>query len=184
MGVKTSLSFRLCDSTDLEELTRISRTTFVDAFEKDNDPEDFKTYVDKAFDRNEIGKQLEEENTSFYFVYVKNELAGYFKMNINNAQTDLKNQDAVELERIYVLNKFQGLGIGAWILEMAKNLASKTGKTFLWLGVWEENISAIKFYERNGFSKFGMHPYYIGKDRQMDWLLKLDLTNLRTTKNS
>jgi len=57
-----------------------------------------------------------------------------------------------------------------------KQLALKTGKSFLWLGVWEKNIRAISFYKEHGFVKFGKHPYYIGKDKQMDWLMRYELS--------
>ena len=46
--------------------------------------------------------------------------------------------------------------------------------SFLWLGVWQKNNAAIRFYERLGFTKFSTHPYFIGKDKQIDWLMKLN----------
>lgn len=173
------LSFKKCVLGDLEVLVHISRSTFIEAFEKDNDPEDFETYIEFAFEKDKLEKELKDENASFYFIYEGINLVGYFKMNINEAQTDLKTMDAVELERIYVVNGHQGKGIGEKMLQKAKDLSMKTGKTYLWLGVWEHNKSAIKFYEKHGFSKFGMHPYYIGKDRQTDWLMQFDLTNFQ-----
>ncbi|MBT8300610.1 MAG: GNAT family N-acetyltransferase, partial [Maribacter sp.] len=106
-----------------------------------------------------------------------NDLVGYLKLNVNEAQSDLKGEDSIELERIYVVREFQGKGIGKEMLAYAKRLAAKTTKAFLWLGVWERNKGAIKFYKQNGFSKFGMHPYYVGKDKQMDWLMRFDLIN-------
>jgi ribosomal protein S18 acetylase RimI-like enzyme len=54
------------------------------------------------------------------------------------------------------------------------------GKDFVWLGVWEHNTAAIKFYQRHGFTKFGEHPYYVGNDKQMDWLMRIDLGNLKS----
>ncbi|MEJ2584567.1 MAG: hypothetical protein P8Z38_05830 [Robiginitalea sp.] len=61
------------------------------------------------------------------------------------------------------------------MLGVLKSLAWKEGKTYLWLGVWEENKEAIRFYKRHGFVTFGKHPYYIGSDRQMDWMMQLVL---------
>ena len=49
------------------------------------------------------------------------------------------------------------------------------GKTWLWLGVWQQNVNAVKFYERHGFTKFDTHSFYIGNDRQTDWLMRLDV---------
>lgn len=169
------LHFRKCSLTDLEELVEIARKTFVDAFEKDNEPDDFQAYIDIAFDTENIKKQLVNSDSSFYFTFWKEELVGYFKLNQNESQTDDKLPNSVELERIYVLQLFQGKQIGKHMLKEAIHLASKGDKRYLWLGVWQKNTDAIRFYEKNGFAKFNTHPYYIGKDEQTDWLLRYDL---------
>jgi ribosomal protein S18 acetylase RimI-like enzyme len=171
------LVFKKCSVNDLDQLVQISKSTFIDAFEADNNPDDFKVYIDFAFNKSKLTEELENPFTTFYFVYADNDLVGYIKLNENDAQSDLKGKDSLELERIYVIREFQGIGLGKLMLQQVKKLASQSIKTFLWLGVWEHNKAAIKFYEINGFSKFGMHPYYIGKDEQMDWLMQYDLIN-------
>lgn len=171
------LEYKRCSIEDLNQLIKISKSTFVDAFEAENDPEDFKTYMDFAFNEAKLTEELENPHTFFYFAYHNKSLVGCFKLNVNEAQSDLMDEDSIELERIYVISEFQGKGAGKSMLQYVKQLAFKTKKYFLWLGVWEHNNEAINFYEREGFSKFGMHPYYIGKDKQMDWLMRFDLIN-------
>jgi ribosomal protein S18 acetylase RimI-like enzyme len=171
------LKYKKCDLTDLGELLHISKTTFIDAFKKDNDPEDFQDYIHFAFSENKIKEELHNPNSHFFFVYNKEVLVGYFKLNFNEAQTDIKLPDSVELERIYVLQSHQGKQIGATILKKAKKMVNLKQKSFLWLGVWENNKEAIKFYQRHGFYQFGTHPYFIGKDKQTDWLMRYDLVN-------
>lgn len=163
-----------CTTSDLDSLVNISRTTFIDAFEKDNDPEDFKAYLDFAFDKNKLLEELKNSDTHFYFVKKDAVLAGYLKLNENDAQTDIKSKESMELERIYVLQDFQGQQIGQWMLDEIKQIAAQKQKAFLWLGVWEKNTKAITFYQKLGFSKFGTHPYLIGKDKQTDWLMRFE----------
>lgn len=170
-----SIRFEKCGSADLDQLIEISRTTFVDAFEKDNDPDDFRAYIENAFARANIEQQLEHPDSTFYFVFKGETLVGYFKLNENSAQTDVKLSESVELERIYVVKEYQGNQIGKTMLHEALRLGVKRQKTFLWLGVWQKNTDAVRFYERHGFSKFGTHPYYIGDDKQTDWLMRYDL---------
>jgi len=172
------LQLKLCHKQDIENLVLISKTTFIDAFEDQNNPEDFTVYINKAFSKETLTLELLHPHTHFYFVNLGDTLVGYFKLNDLNAQTDVHDKDALELERIYVVTQYQGKGIGAWMLEQAKELAKTASKQYLWLGVWEKNTSAIQFYETHGFIKFDMHPYYIGLDKQMDWLMRLDLSTL------
>lgn len=170
-----SINFHKCSIHNLKELQHISKETFIDAFEKQNNPHDFWEYVNHAFSEDALSKQLAQEGTAFYFAYSNNSLVGYFKINTGNAQSDVKDPNSLELERIYVQKTHQGKQFGARMLEEAVYIAKEMGLTYLWLGVWEHNTAAIRFYERFGFKKFGEHPYIIGNDVQTDWLMKLSL---------
>ena len=44
---------------------------------------------------------------------------------------------------------------------------AKGGRT-LWLGVWEHNPRAIKFYEKCGFGGVGTQRFLLGTDLQTD----------------
>lgn len=170
-----SISFQKCTVRNLKELQHISKETFIDAFEKQNNPQDFWEYVNHAFSEETLSKQLLQKGTAFYFAYSNSSLVGYFKINAGNAQSDVKDPESLELERIYVLKAYQGKQFGAKMLEKAISIAKEMRLKYLWLGVWEHNTSAIRFYERFGFKKFGEHPYIIGNDVQTDWLMKLHI---------
>ena len=169
------LHLRPCTITDLEVLVNLGRRTFIEAFEKDNKPEDFKIYLDSAFGEKTLRKELQDINSVYYFIYMDSSLVGYIKLNENEAQSDIKDINSIELERIYVLAEFQGRGIGEWILRQVISIAKVKNRSYVWLGVWEHNPKAIKFYQRLGFYKFGSHPYFIGSDEQTDWLMRLDI---------
>jgi len=170
-----NLSYKICGLKDLDALVEISRNTFIDAFEKDIDPEDFHSYINEAFDSASFQEQLKNPNSIFYFVFMDSELVGYFKLNWNSAQTE-QFDDCIELERIYIIRHHQNKGFGNSILQYIITLVRLKGFKSLWLGVWQKNESAVRFYERHGFIKFGTHPYFIGKDKQTDWLMKLNFT--------
>ena len=108
-------------------------------------------------------------------MYRDTDLVGYFKMNENEAQAEPFGDNALELSRIYVLSPFQGQQLGQQILMEIIDIARRKQKTKLWLGVWERNLKAIQFYERHRFKKFDTHSFYIGTDKQTDWLMRLDL---------
>lgn len=172
------LHYHKCTPANLDQLVQISRNTFIDAFHSHNDPEDFEHYLTTAFHPSQLDSELRSSDTAFYFVSADDILAGYFKVNVGAAQSDIKDKNGLELERIYVIGQFQGRKIGQRMLEKVKELAQSLDKDYIWLGVWEENTRAIRFYEGLGFIKFGTHPYYIGKDKQTDWLMKLELDKL------
>lgn len=169
------LHLAACSTNDLGLLANLSKRTFIEAFENDNNPEDFKEYLNSAFGEEALFKELNDDNSSFYLAYNNAMLVGYIKLNEMESQSEIKDSNSMEIERIYVLSEFQGQGIGAWLLTQVISMARFKNKYYLWLGVWELNKKAIKFYKRLGFYKFGSHPYYIGRDKQTDWLMRLDL---------
>lgn len=81
----------------------------------------------------------------------------------------------MEIERIYVLKEFHGKKVGQILYEKAIELAKGIDADFIWLGVWEENPRAIRFYEKNGFSAFDKHIFQLGNDEQTDIMMKLEL---------
>jgi len=170
-----NISCRKCTPEDLYQLVEISKTTFVSSFEEHNNPDDFNTYITAAFNDKKILEELLNVNSSFYFAYIDEDLIGYFKLNEKDAQNEQFEAESIELERIYIRKAFQNKGLGKQLLQEVIALVRPKNIDFLWLGVWEHNQDAIRFYERYNFIKFGTHPYYLGNDKQTDWMLKLEL---------
>ena len=160
---------------EVKHLQFISENTFSESFAKDNSKENLKSYFDLAFSLKRLSEELNNSLSRFYFIYVDETLCGYFKINIGESQTEIKSDDGLELERIYILAEYQGKRIGEKILEKIKKMAILEHKKYIWLGVWELNTKAIKFYERFGFKKFDTHIYQIGDDPQIDWMMILKL---------
>ena len=52
------------------------------------------------------------------------------------------------------------------------DLAKKEGFDAMWLGVWEYNPRAKRFYEKNGFREVGSHTFVLGADPQTDLLMQ------------
>ncbi|MFP2995572.1 GNAT family N-acetyltransferase [Spongiivirga sp. MCCC 1A20706] len=169
------LQYKKCTSAELKDLITLSKQTFKDAFEIHNNPDDFKMYIENAFNETNMKGQLENLATHFYFVLYNNKVIGYFKLNEKGAQSDLNLENTIELERIYVIKQAQGQGFGTKILDYIIDYSKSQKIEKVWLGVWEKNEAAIKLYERYGFKKFGSHPYWLGNDKQTDFLMKFEL---------
>ncbi len=166
---------RQCDSSDLEALRDLSYRTYDQTFRHMNEPANMDAYLAAAFDPARMRGELASPDSTFFFLFVEGELAGYLKVNEAPTQTDLKDPASLELERIYVDQPFQGRGLGKVLIEKGLEVARQRGKSFVWLGVWEKNAKAIRFYERSGFRKIGTHGFMMGDERQNDFLMRRDL---------
>ena len=89
------------------------------------------------------------------------------------SQTELKHETALEIERIYVIQEYQGKKVGQQLYEKAIQVAKEKKAQYVWLGVWEENHKAIQFYNKNGFEVFDKHVFVLGDEKQTDLMMRL-----------
>ncbi len=159
-------------TAEVNDLQRIGRQTFTETFAEHNSPENLAGYLEESFATAKLTNELNHAESRFYFAFVESKLAGYLKINFGNAQTEVVDDSSVEIERIYVLRAFQGQKVGQKLFEKAVEIARQSKCSFIWLGVWEKNYKALKFYRKNGFQEFGQHTFRIGNDEQTDFLMR------------
>lgn len=160
---------------DVEKLQAISRITFSQTFMEHNTAEDMEAYLNKSFSISQLNSEIANANSEFYFALDGEIVVGYLKVNMGVAQTEKKDLAAFEIERIYVDQAYLGKKIGQLLFEKAIELAKAKNKSYVWLGVWEENHRALAFYKKNGFVPFDKHIFKLGNDEQTDIMMKLEL---------
>lgn len=171
----TPINIRKATLEQLEALQAISKQTFIETFAESNAEESMAQYVKEVLSLEKLGAELNNPESEFYFAHSEEAIIGYLKVNAGQAQKELHDLKALEIERIYVLKAFHGQQVGQLLLKEAIELAKQKEATYLWLGVWEENPRAIRFYEKNGFVPFGSHLFKMGNEAQRDILMKLEL---------
>lgn len=166
-----TINIKKCNFEDLGLLQEISVETFNETFKNQNSPENMKAYLEKAFNLKQLEKELSNISSEFYFVYSNEEIAGYLKLNTNDAQTEIMGNDSLEIERIYIRKKFHKQGLGKYLINKAIEIAIERNKEKIWLGVWEKNESAITFYKKMDFVHTGAHSFYMGDEEQIDFIM-------------
>ena len=161
--------------SDIEQLQKISRKTFYETFSAGNTEENMKKYLEEGFSEAKLTGELSNPNSEFYFATLGNNVIGYLKLNVGQSQTEMKDEGALEIERIYVLKEFHGKKVGQILYEKAMEVARQKNADYVWLGVWEENPRAINFYKKNGFVEFDKHIFKLGEDKQTDIMMKLQV---------
>lgn len=162
---------------DLVLLQTIGRQTFTETFAAVNSAENLAQYLEQSFSNDKINAELTNTASAFYFAEDDGHVIGYLKLNVGKAQTELKDEHALEIERIYVLRQYHGKKVGQLLYEKAIEVAGQMGKTYVWLGVWEENKRALQFYKKNGLVAFDKHIFRLGDDEQTDIMMRLALNS-------
>jgi diamine N-acetyltransferase len=160
------------NENDTDTLQNIAKTTFVETYAAQNTAEQMAEYVATHFNIESLKAELTNPASAFYFAYANDELVGYLKVNFAAAQTDIHDTESLEIERIYVLKNYYGKQIGHFLYEKAAEIAKKAHLNYIWLGVWEYNPRALRFYEKMGFEHFGTHVFDFNGDAQTDILMR------------
>ena len=169
------ISIRKVGLQDVEVLQGIARDTFFEAFADSNSEEDMQHYLLVNFSLDKLSAELAQISSQFFIAFDGDAPVGYLKVNSGEAQTDLQEDHSLEIERIYVMGAYHGKKVGQLLYEQALEVAVSLGKSSVWLGVWEHNLKAIRFYEKNGFVPFSTHIFKMGNDEQTDIMMRKEI---------
>ena len=161
--------------TEVELLRAISVQTFTETFAHQNSESDMQKYVSENLSIKQLSKELNTKGSYFYFLKLNSDIIGYLKLNTGEAQTELKNNISLEIERIYIKQEFHGKQFGQLLLDKAIEIAKENQHHYIWLAVWELNLKAIAFYKKHNFVEFDKHVFKLGDDEQIDLMMKMNL---------
>jgi len=159
----------------VKELANFARDCFLKAFAGDNSTSDMDAYINERFNEKQLLAEMNCSESAFFEVRSRSEIVAYLKLNWGAAQTELYS-DTLEIERIYVSSNYQGTGLAQKLFEHALSFAKENKLQKIWLGVWEHNPRAIRFYEKCGFVKTGEHSFRLGSEVQTDHVMTLELS--------
>ena len=171
---KTNLKIRRGKVEDAETLAPLAIKIFNDAFAGNplNKPEDMRLYIAEAFSVEQTRRELGEADSIFFIAETDDEMIGYAKLKEHSTEECVTGENPIELQRLYVSKDFHGQGIAHELMNECFEFAR--GKNFqtMWLGVWEYNFRAQKFYEKLGFKRVGKHIFQLGSDPQIDLVME------------
>lgn len=168
----SSIIINKASAEDVEIVQSLGRQTFSETFAEDNTEEAMKKYLEESFNTEKIKSELNNPDSFFYIAWEEDNPVGYLKVNYGEAQTELQDDTALEIERIYVKKSHHGKKVGQLLYNQALETAEQLGKSYLWLGVWEKNLRALQFYRKNGFIEFDKHIFRLGEEEQTDLMMK------------
>ena len=170
-----AIKIRRLAAADAIALAEISRQTFYDTFTDTCTEEDMQAFLQEYFNLQQVQEELADENDLYFFAETEGRPVGYLRImeDYRNLPV-MKKWKALELKRIYVISEMQGKGVAQTLMDFTINYATENKYKALWLGVWEHNTRAKKFYAKYGFQDSGHTHYFpIGNTPQTDnWLWK------------
>ena len=160
---------------DAALLTNLSAITMREAFGPPHNPAELvDEYIQVSLTQSRLEAELADLRSTFFLMESPDGTPiGYAKLYRHAPPRRMKNRNAIEIQRIYLLQSQIGQGQGRTLITHCIDWAKAQGYQAVWLGVWERNERALAFYRKMGFEPFGFHYFQFGSERQRDlWLQK------------
>ena len=169
---RQDVSIRKATPEDVALLSSLSVVTFYEAYFEQDDPQDLSNYLHEHFGRETI--EAEMERSSYFIALRRGRAVGYAKLRDGEPHESVKG-NAIELQRIYLVERVWGTGIGDILLEHSMAEARAMDKDVLWLGVWEENRRGLSFYAKHGFERVGTLTFPYGDSVGINAVMQISL---------
>lgn len=161
---------------DANCIANLATLTFRETYAAFNTPENLEQYIGDHYTEDLIGREIEDSSNHFFLVYQDNEAAGFALVSDKRTMPEFNSERGIELCKIYVLKKFQRMQLGLQLLNHCTAFAKQNKFKMIWLGVWNQNIKAIEFYQSQKFEIVGTTTFNVGEDVQEDYLMKKSLS--------
>ncbi len=88
--------------------------------------------------------------------YSSNQPVGYVLLIVRNYDNPLfcEGHKSIYIDQMCVIEEFQNKGVGKMLMEKVKEFTKAKGIKRIELSVWADNVNAIKFYEKMGFTNY------------------------------
>jgi ribosomal protein S18 acetylase RimI-like enzyme len=157
---KTQIEVREATEKDIESLSLLASTTFIEAYD-DLSPEEASIYVSEFFTRTKFEGLIRSPECRI-LVADEGSLVGYILLEKGMAPVSTSLQFQIECVRLFVKKSAQGRNLGSRLLDEGLRISRGGGFDVLWLKVWDKNEKAIRFYEKKGFCHLGEASYTEG----------------------
>ncbi|KAJ1566408.1 hypothetical protein HK405_009929 [Cladochytrium tenue] len=176
---------REATEADAEDLAELARRTFCDTFAHLYSPKDLDTFLDSAYTPAQMRTELRDPARTTLLLFERAEEAaqggkeeravGFGTIGDRSVKTGDAGpaDDYVEIKRVYTDRALHGSGAGRVLMDALMARALALPRRVVWLGVWEHNVRAQRFYKRYGFVEAGEHTFMVGSVADRDLLFEL-----------
>ncbi len=172
VGAARDVVIRTAHAADAPALADLARRTFEDTFAADNDPANIETHVAHAFGAAQQASEIANPDIVTLVAETDGALVAFAQLRRRPAPACVRASRPIEVWRFYVERAWHGGGLATRLMDASLERAASLGADVVWLGVWERNPRAIRFYGKHGFVDVGTHVFQVGADAQTDRVMQ------------
>ncbi|AUC77604.1 GNAT family N-acetyltransferase [Olleya sp. Bg11-27] len=144
-------------------IAKLAQRTFSESHGHSASKEDINNFILRTYNTEVIRKEFENKQVDYHLIYFNKTIAGFSKIELQCPNINISEKNITKLDRIYLLEAFQGKQLGVKLLDFNIALSKKQHQNGIWLVVWTENQKAINFYSKMGFEIAGAYDFKISE---------------------
>lgn len=148
------LEYRLALESDAQQLSFLFQTVYIETYGTEGVSKEFSNFIVQQFSVERLLSIIRSTEHHLWIATFKNNPVGVLQLDHFSA-CPIGNFQGHEINKIYILKRFYGLGIGQELMALAEGALRQMHANRVWLWVLESNTRAIQFYEKQGFETIG-----------------------------
>ena len=160
---------------DARLISVLGHTALYEAYYSQDDSYNAARYITETYAPGRLAAELLDPAITYFVIYQDEKAVGFAKFRIGGTHESVTSRNAVELQRIYIIEHVYATGVGEHLLKFCLDHARSKGFDTLWLGVWEENLRARRFYEKHGFRRVGTVTFPYADAVGTNHVMQIDL---------
>ncbi len=169
---------------DAASLAALAERTFRETFGSSNTAQDMDQHCSQTYSVQIQKREILHPNIDTFVCEFENELIAFAQLFWQEAPSCVQAIKPVEIRRFYLDSAWHGQGIADALMNQVLEHVTSKHADQIWLGVWEHNPKAQRFYQKMGFLEVGDHVFQLGSDPQRDLILsrKVQIHDQSATK--
>lgn len=168
----TLVVYRDAVADDADALAALGRKTFVDTFGHLYPPDDLSAFCDEIYALPAQAALIAHPETQIRLALQGDEMIGYCQIGEFKLPFDPGGRRAMEIHRLYVLESAKGTGVAATLMDWALKRMRAREMQDAFLGVYQDNPRAQRFYMRHGFEIVGMYKFPVGRTIDDEFIMR------------
>ncbi len=163
---------------DAEELARLGRDSFCHAFEHLYRPEDLQPFLREVYSPQAVLQEIADPGVRHQLTQDApgEALSAFIKVKYDSPYAEHSDaRSPLCLGQLYTHPARTGEGLGAILMNWCLDLAKQRGCDAIQLSVYSDNPGAQRFYQRYGFDKIADIGFWVGEQRDAEFLYELRL---------
>ena len=144
------MKLKKANPIDISELQKICANSYSQIFADHWTENGLELYLEREFGTDRLQSELNDTNYEYFLIQKNSKNIGFIKVN-HKSSPEYSELENSELEKIYILPQYSGMGLGKIAMNEIINQVRQKGKELFFLCVIDSNENAIAFYEKLGF---------------------------------